>query len=269
LEKAYRFFVQAVLDDEKGPTPLGLLRPGILRIMKKLHHMREEKDIKGVVIYSNNPYLQSLEFVADVIHEHVHSRELIRECIHLHHELRQNEREHHTQTIHKTWEGVKHSLIHGKKTLAEQSLSPSDVCFFDDLAHVDLQTELGDHYVKVPPYRHYASFTRLAELYRKALIDAGVDQDLFVALVCDALHLRIPKYITEQPTLDDLINWFRLSLDVESWGTVKHAEPEREDEGIQLMWKAIHAVHPPSLRMRRGGAKGPKTRKGRRRTVRK
>lgn len=268
LEKAYRFFVQAVLQAEKGPKPLGLLRPGILGVMKELQQLKEEGIIGGLVIYSNNPHLYHLEFVADLIHEHVKSKRLIRKCIHLHHELRQKERYLHTRLIHKTWEGVKYSLIHGIQ--ASANLSPEDVYFFDDLDHIDLQSILGDHYIKVPAYTHHASFEHLAELYRKAIVDAGVDEKLFVTLVCDLLHLRIPRYLSEEPTIDELIQWIRLEMyETPSMYT---EEPmvtiEGEEEGIAQMRAVIHSLWPEPMKLK-GGRRCRRTRKLRRRTIRK
>lgn len=274
LEKAYRFYVHEVLQQEKGSNPLGLLRPGILEVMKELQRLKQEGLIDGIMIYSNNPHLHNLEFVADMIHEHVKSTQLTQECIHLHHELRQEERALHTRLIHKTWNGVKHSLIHGKNSRAPRTLSPHDVYFFDDLDHMDLQKVLGDHYIKVPPYAHHASFDRLAALYRKALNDAGVDRSLFVALVCDLLHLRIPKYIAEEPTLDDLIQWFRWEMD-ETPSILPEEEfvkqPTQQEEGIAQMWAVIHSIQPSSMKMRavRRYRKRQPTRKMRRRTIRK
>lgn len=265
LEKAYRFFIDAVLDAEKKDPPLGLLRPGILEVMRTLQRMREQKLLDGVMIYSNNPNLAHLEFVADLIHEHVRSKRLIRKCIHLHHALRENERYHHTNLISKTWDGVQHSLIHGLD--APHHVSHDDVYFFDDLDHIDLQNKLGAHYIKVPAYRHYASFTTLADLYRKAIVDAGVNQELFVALVCDMFHIPTTRYTMDPPTLDDLIEWFRLSLEIprtDSESVVQH-----KDEGIERIWNVIHTIQPASLPMKRQKGRGVRTRKARRRTVRK
>lgn len=273
LETAYQLFVHAVLEAEKGSRPLGLLRPGILEVMKALQRLKEEDIINGVMIYSNNPHLYNLQFIADIIHKHVKSKHLIRECIHLHHELRQSESYFHTRLIHKTWEGVRYSLIHGKNSLAPSTILPSDVYFFDDLDHIDLQNTLGNHYIQIPPYTHYASFDRLAALYRKAIMDAGVEQPLFIAIVCDLLRLRIPKYITEEPTLDDMIQLFRMKLDetpsVLSDESV--SRPAKKEEGIAQMWSVIHSIQPPSMKLKRvkRHRKGRPTRKLRRTTLRK
>jgi hypothetical protein len=271
LDKAYRFFVHHVLQAEKRPSPLGLLRPGILEVMKALQRLREEGVIKGVMIYSNNSNPRLLEFIADVIHEHVKSNQLIKKCVHLYHPYRREERSQHPRGYHKTWEGVKNSLIQGAQ--ASSNVSIQDVYFFDDLEHEDLQRALGNHYIKVPPYTKHASFTELAHLYHKSLLDANIDKSLFVTLTMDLLHLRTPRYIDENPTINDLIQWFEWELDQTP---PIHLEKEVEivkgkEEGIQQMWAVIESIRPPSLQLKRGKRvrKGVSTRKLRRRTIRK
>lgn len=269
LHNAYRFFVHDVLKAEQGTTPLGLLRPGILAVMKRLLKLQEEGAIQGVMIYSNNSNLRLLEFIADVIHEHVRSKKLIGACVHLHHPLRHAEQAQDPHRYPKTWEGVKNCLV--KMMGAPPSLSPEDVYFFDDMDHPDLQRALGDQYIQVPPYRVHAPFSRLADLYHRALSDAQVDESLFVSLVVDLLHLRIPRYITEDPTVDDLIHWFRLDTREES-STVENEKPIRgKEEGIRKMWEVIHRIRPTSLELQGGRRvrKGASTRKLRRRTIRK
>ena len=92
LNKAYNNFVEDVLSEEISTEPLGILRPGILDVMKRLYDLQKKGLVKHVLIYSNNGHLQSLEFIRDLIHKHLGTNNLIGECIHWNHHMRDEER---------------------------------------------------------------------------------------------------------------------------------------------------------------------------------
>jgi hypothetical protein len=57
-------FVKRVVEEENSNTPLGILRPGILPIMEKLHSLKKRGKLTSIIIYSNNKCLPCLEFVS-------------------------------------------------------------------------------------------------------------------------------------------------------------------------------------------------------------
>lgn len=151
----YAKFVKKIAEIEASSNPLGILRPGILDVMEKLH-----KHKSNVMIYSNNGNIESLEFVKDVIHAHLKG-DLIKKCIHLDHSLRSIVTK--KNVYDKTWEELKY-IIETFNTKVE----PNEVYFFDDLEHKNL---FNVNYVLVPEYKFNASFNRIAEIYKSITND--------------------------------------------------------------------------------------------------
>ena len=172
LDKAYQYFVRDILLTEISNEPLGILRPGILGIMKKLKDFQKQGKIKNVLIYSNNGDIKSLEFIKDLIHLYVGGG-LIKECIHRNHHMRADERVNGPQLINKTWNVLRNIMINGN-TRASTNLVTSDVYFFDDIDHADLRKKLGINYYKVPRYDYKASVNRVAEIYKNAIYKANI-----------------------------------------------------------------------------------------------
>jgi len=169
--KPYKKFVAAIVKQEISDTPLGILRPGILDIMTRLYKLQLSKKIKGVIIYSNNTYLESLEFIRDIIHTHIGTNQLIKECIHWDHYMRKEE----TRNVHnKTWNVLRNIIAKGK--YKDPNVHPKDVYFFDDLDHPDLKMNIV--YYKVPPYTFKASFDRIAAIYKEALHKVSDSEDI-------------------------------------------------------------------------------------------
>ena len=172
LDKAYQYFVRDILLAEISSEPLGILRPGILGVMKKLKDLQKLGKIKNVLIYSNNGDIKSLEFIKDLIHLYVGGG-LIKECIHRNHHMRADERVNAPHLINKTWNVLRNIMINGN-TRAATNLVASDVYFFDDLDHPDLRKKLGINYYKVPRYSFKASVNRIGEIYKNAIYKASI-----------------------------------------------------------------------------------------------
>ena len=146
----YVKFINKIAEIEASPNPLGILRPGILYVMEKLHKLKS-----NVMIYSNNGNIESLEFVKDVIHAHLKGN-LIKKCIHLDHSLRSIVPK--NSMYDKTWEELKHIL-----ETFNTNVEPNEVYFFDDREHKNL---FNVNYILVPEYTFVASFNRIAEIYK-------------------------------------------------------------------------------------------------------
>jgi len=174
LDKAYHYFVRDILLTEISNEPLGILRPGILGIMKKLKDLQKQNKIKNVLIYSNNGDIKSLEFIKDLIHLYVGGG-LIKECIHRNHHMRVAEKVNGPQLVNKTWNVLRNIMINGN-TRAATNLVTTDVYFFDDLDHADLRKKLGINYYKVPSYSYKASIDRIGEIYKNAIYKANIKE---------------------------------------------------------------------------------------------
>jgi len=232
LASAYDFFVSAVLKEETSKRPLGILRPGILGVMENIHILQQLKKVKHVLIYSNNGHLQSLEFIRDLIHKHLGTTDLIGECIHWDHHMRQEEKTNKPGYASKTWNVLKNIIVNGHCG-ALPTLESNHVYFFDDLDHPDLQDTLKDNYYKVPAYRFKASFDRLMRIYSDALKMANVDETEFIKYV---FHVFGKKGQLIPEDLDELLIMFLAATPVTS---SENVFPPPKDEGIDMMMEAL------------------------------
>ena len=239
LNKAYNKFVEDVLSEEISNEPLGILRPGVLDVMKRLYNLQKQGLVKHVLIYSNNGHLQSLEFIRDLIHKHLGTNKLIMDCIHWHHPMRDEERLIRPGAANKTWNVIKNIMVNGLCN-APSDLGPDNVFFFDDLDHKDLQNALGNNYYKVPAYNFKASFDRIADIYKEALLSLGVDIDKFIEYIMDIFIGRQEDYSKLRDlSINRIIEVFR----GKTGDTVgENVMPPSPDRGIDMMMAAIKKV---------------------------
>jgi hypothetical protein len=239
LDKAYHLFVQSILEAETSKTPLGILRPGILSIMQKLNQLQKSGKIKNVVIYSNNGHLESLEFIRDIIHNYLKTSDLVKECIHWNHHMRDEERLMRPGAANKTWNVLRNILVDGN-CKAPATIEPTNIYFFDDLDHPDLQRNLGTNYYKVPGYDFRASFERIANIFRESVIKADVNTSMLLDYVTELFVNQTDlKDKMAEAHLDRIIRLFRMKTQ----GTAKPDDkPPQPDTGILMMQAAISRV---------------------------
>jgi hypothetical protein len=241
LDKAYKLFVTNILSAETSQTvPLGVLRPGILQVFEKIQQLKNKGQVKGVVIYSNNGHLESLEFIRDLIHQHLSTTTLILECIHWGHRMRGEERGRQQGYANKTW-SVLSTILKEFPVGAPADLSPESVYFFDDMNHKDLKTHLKKNYIQVPSYTFRAPFDALVQQFTSALDEANVNKDKFIAMIAQLLGKSLKSY-------DDVLANFKLK----TRDTSKGSPPIKKDEGIQLMNDALRTI---SRSLKTGGGK--------------
>lgn len=199
LNKAYKNFIIKILEEETSNRPLGILRPGILKIMRKLYKLQSKSIIKGVIIYSNNNYLECLEFIRDLIHKYIESNQLIKECVHWNHPMRKKE----IQNVNnKTWDVIKNIIKTGK--YKDLNVDPKNVYFFDDLDHPDLKKNIV--YYKVPVYNYKASFDRIADIYKDILSNI-LPNNILSEKSNDIIKIKGTASVNKIPPLpDDGIN---------------------------------------------------------------
>lgn len=235
LTRAYECFVRRVLEEETSDKPLGILRPGILDIMTDIHQLQHEGIIQEVIIYSNSGHLESLHFVRDLIHEHLGRTDLIKDCIHWHHPMRDEERSLIAGFPNKTW-NVLRRIMTSPPCHAPSSLSPKNVHFFDDLEHWDLKRTLQENYHQVPPYEFKASFERLADLFRDSVQEANISHEAIAELQDYVIQLFAMEddtvFISRNHELESILHLFGEKIQAT-------ASPDREppfwDRGVQQM----------------------------------
>jgi hypothetical protein len=250
LQHAYELFVDRVLTEEESDHPLGILRPGILEVMTVIRDLQEAGAVQCVTIYSNNSHLESLHFVRDLIHRHLQTNDLIRDCIHWNHPKRGEERVLIPGFPNKTWSVLKRIMEEGP-CQAPRELQPHQVHFFDDLDHWDLKRVLGPNYHQVPPYRFKASFDRLEDIYRSCIKDAQVDltvlqeyvESLF-ATKDDIIHVDV----------NDKLNGINQLFDEKTHGTASPDHtPPLWDGGVEEMTTVNESLLKGIRNKRRGG----------------
>lgn len=234
LDEAYKIFVKNVLSAEKQSQPLGILRPGILQVFEKIQQLKNTGQVKGTIIYSNNGHLESLEFIRDLIHEHLGTNDLILECIHRGHHMRDEEKGARGGYPNKTW-NVLSTILKTAPIEAPTDLSPEDVYFFDDQIHSDLKTILKNNYIQVPPYAFKASFDALAQQFTSALDEANINKDELTEMISHLLgNSNLKSY-------DDVLSYFKQRTK----GTSHSTSPISHDEGIQMMNDTLRAISTP------------------------
>jgi hypothetical protein len=229
LKKAYQLFVNHITAEEMSTHPLGIIRPGIFRIMRQIHKMKST--IKSVTIYSNNRYLPSLVLVKDVINRAI-GRPIVDQCIHWTHPCRVSD--HQTQpSITKSWGTLKAILIDQGAPL---DLSPDRVLFFDDQDHINLQSALQTNYFKVPIYQTCDVFDRISAIYMRCIEEAKVNVYYLYLYLAEIMEEKMTPVDPSRFVTSDLIRLIRK-------GTEQNYPKERTyDHGIRLMRHAIQDI---------------------------
>jgi hypothetical protein len=254
LQNAYYLFVDRIVREERSNKPLGIIRPGILQIMKRLHNLKNQGKIVTVIIYSNNSHLESLEFIRDIIHNYIGSSRLISKCIHWNHSVREYDKllyHNSGNKISKTWKTIS-AILHRNNNF--DSINEQNVYFFDDLDHYDLQYTLKHNYYKVSPYKYIASFDRISKIYKSALLDAGVNIELFIKYCSVYLELNkqcIPKndLVNIKSTADELIYMFKCKIN--NIGDEYFLPvPSMYDNGIHMIYRAIDIINMRNIKLK-------------------
>lgn len=200
-EAAYKNFVEAVAAVEDSGHPLGIIRPGILTVMRKLKELKDKGLVKSLVIYSNNSHLESLEFARDVIQHVVDDSTLFSDCIHWGYSGREIEHilPKRPGSANKTWAVLTNLMINGPTAATE--LTPEKVYFFDDQEHI-LEKELpAGHTIRMMEYPFKASATRVGHIYKDAVMAAFKEDDAGLSDFVDTLKTNdSDKYTFMTPT---------------------------------------------------------------------
>ena len=190
-EKNYTQFIEKIAELEASDNPLGIIRPGILHVMEKLHSKKAR-----VIIYSNNGLLECLEFIRDIIHAHI-GKNIIEECIHLYHPLRSTIPK---NTIYdKIWKELQHII----KTICKVDADPASVYFIDDQDHKGL---FNVNYIKVPEYKYKVSFNRIAGIYSDITKDTIENIENIIEFTRSAdTFMKVDKEINDMSKIIDTL----------------------------------------------------------------
>lgn len=213
LHEIYKNFVKLVAKQELGTAPLGILRPGILNVLREMVKLKEAGLFGGAIIYSNNDSPPTLDFAKDII-EAALGEPVFCDVIYRTHPIRNGidfNVERTTYDAKKTWEGLKKILETG--SCGATNVQPEEVFFFDDLDHPDLMVALPKgHYIKVLQYKYRASFDALADLYLRAIHDSSFArnstyQDEYIQYMSSLSNVRNNNASILQSHLDIYKGW--------------------------------------------------------------
>jgi hypothetical protein len=170
LHEVYTKFVKLVASRELSTAPLGILRPGILNVLRTMVNLKKVGLFGGAIIYSNNDSPPVLDFANDII-EAALGEPVFCDVIYRTHPIRNGIDFNVERTIYdakKTWEALK--LILETGSCGATNVRPEEVFFFDDLKHPDLLAKLPPgHYIQVSPYSFRTTFDTLADIYLQAI----------------------------------------------------------------------------------------------------
>jgi hypothetical protein len=181
---AYQRFVKGILAAETAPDPLGILRPGILPVMHELAARVQAGTLHPITIYSNNPSLEHLHFVRDLIH--MDTGPVIGTALHWNHPIRAHDRLHPSFT--KTWRTLKRAI--------GAPVTPAQVTFIDDQLHVDLQKHLKDQYIHIPSYRYGPAFEQILPIFL-SVMDPADHAALYLELQENFAAVDSPQSLEE------------------------------------------------------------------------
>lgn len=236
LDMAYHNFVHLILQEELSDRPLGVIRPGVLPMMRYLAKQKRKQRIGHVVIYSNNRMLENLEAIRDMINVHVNMN-LIESCIHWDHPIRLMDKQHHAYS--KTWDTLRLIL---QNDGAPPDLHPNDVIFFDDQPHPFLQFSLRSNYCLISPYHYQPCFDRLSTIFLQAINGARINHmELMVFLIdmLDSDRMEEPPIQLKENSLYGVLSYMRELVHRECGDTIIDTPGILEDRGMRMMKAAI------------------------------
>jgi hypothetical protein len=179
MKLALNEFAKCLLAND---SEIGLLRPGILRILGRLAELKESDKVKAISIYSNNGNLGLLLLASSMIETALGKPGLFCNHIDWYNPIRRDE-----ITPGRPGAGFKTGAVLRKSFMdprcdsvtSENAINMNDMYFFDDIIHPDVLAKVGPkHYFRVNPYkREPASLEAIDSCLDAALKSVGLDKD--------------------------------------------------------------------------------------------
>lgn len=179
LGRAFTIFTDCLAEKELQQPPLGLLRPSMIEILKRLYELKREGLVKAIVVYSNNGNLALLHLAGKMIEKIINAPGLFCNYIHWYHPLRSREIDKSNPGVaYKTFE-VLLEAFQSRSCGAHRDIPLQNIYFFDDSdpPHRDLQQILRNHYFQIAPYKYDADYKGLNECLKIALNETGLLED--------------------------------------------------------------------------------------------
>lgn len=150
IQRFLEVFADCLLAKEPG---LGMLRPGLLDILKVFVDAKERGDVKAAAIYSNNGNIGLLRLAKTVIEKALNAPGFFCDLVCWFDPRRKDEivrgRPGHAS---KTYGMLKKIFMSPKCSV--DAVEPKNVYFFDDLKHPDIFDIIGqENYFQVVPYK--------------------------------------------------------------------------------------------------------------------
>lgn len=170
LQKAFQAFSECLA--EKEPR-LGILRPGILEILKRFAELKSEGRVKALSVYSNNGNLGCLRLATTMIEYLLNYPGLFCNHIDLFSPIRSGEvNPKDLISAVKTVRTLRASFLDTRCGKIDDltSVPVEHLYFFDDRWHPQIGDSIeASHYFKVNPYRKDAPIEDLESCFRKAI----------------------------------------------------------------------------------------------------
>ena len=176
LENVYRTFVKEVAQNERSSNPLGIVRPGIFRVLEHIPNT-------PMIIYSNNGDINLSECIRDILRSGINNPTAIDECVTWFHPIRQATEIAETRHLldksdedaypwpggrsPKTWATLQEILQRGP--LQATNVQPQEVLFLDDNMYPDLKLHLQDNYLRVSRYNYKCPLDPLLKILEPLL----------------------------------------------------------------------------------------------------
>ena len=174
LDSAFDLFIDCVAEKEK--RGLGLLRPGIVDMAKRLYALQQMGKVKSVIIYSNNGNLALLHMAGKLIERLANAPGLFCNYIHWFHPLRESEVVKGRPGIaDKTFQVLLQAFQTGSCKPGE--ISRENVFFFDDALHFDIYSYIPNQYFHISPYKYDVDPEELIDCFKTAFVNAGLDKN--------------------------------------------------------------------------------------------
>lgn len=176
INQTFDKFIECLAEKEK--EGLGLLRPGIVEIARRLYQLKQTSppQVKAVVIYSNNGNLAHLHLAGKLIERLANAPGLFCNYVHWYHPSRTNEITWgRAGMARKTYQVLLEAFQRGTCPRAE--IDADQVYFFDDVMHRDIYDIIGDHYIQNPAYKVDAEPVFINECFQRAFEETELDKD--------------------------------------------------------------------------------------------
>lgn len=175
LDRAFELFIACLASKEPH---LGILRPGIIEIARRLYELKTQPKpgVRSVVIYSNNGSLPTLRLAGKLIEKLADAPGLFCNYVHWFHPSRSDEVEYgNPGAATKTLNVLMGAFQSGD--CSHHEIDVEQVYFFDDLHHPDIADAIGERYFVVPPYQFDADPQVVDECFLTSFKASGLEND--------------------------------------------------------------------------------------------